>query len=191
MITSYEVGAIFKLVDSASPTLRSILAEVRKLNLALDKARENLATIGRGATVGLGSAVGETQALAGAWREVAAASAMTDQFIEDTVDAAAGLASFYARRVGRRNGVGSCCHSRIRRPKGVGVSRSDPVGDSVTGNERGRQLRRSYLLSCSMRSARRSIWFASAFQLRDMFASIVARCGEILASRPRCWYSVA
>jgi hypothetical protein len=50
-----------------------------RLNLALDKARENLATIGRGVTAGLGSAVGETQALAGAWREVAAASAFNSR----------------------------------------------------------------------------------------------------------------
>src|ERR1700738_2766307 len=69
MITSYEIGAIFRIVNEASPALRKILAEVR----------ETLATIGRGVTAGLGSAVGETQALAGAWREVAAASAFNSR----------------------------------------------------------------------------------------------------------------
>jgi hypothetical protein len=60
MITSFEVGSIFRIIDEASPTLRLILRQVRELNAALDKARENLATIGKGVTAGLGGAVGET-----------------------------------------------------------------------------------------------------------------------------------
>jgi hypothetical protein len=47
MITSFEVGSIFKIIDEASPALRKILAEVRQLNAALDKARKNLAEMGK------------------------------------------------------------------------------------------------------------------------------------------------
>jgi hypothetical protein len=54
--------------------LRKPLTEIRQLNLALDKARESLAAIGKGVTAGL-----ETQALAVAWREVAAASALASR----------------------------------------------------------------------------------------------------------------
>jgi hypothetical protein len=58
VITSFEVGSVFKIIDQASPALRAILKQVRDLNVALDKARESLATIGRG--VGLTAAVTET-----------------------------------------------------------------------------------------------------------------------------------
>jgi hypothetical protein len=49
----------FVLVDEFSPALRLILKQVRELNVALDKARANLATIGKGVTAGLGGAVGK------------------------------------------------------------------------------------------------------------------------------------
>jgi hypothetical protein len=71
MITSYTVGSVFKIIDEASPALRLILAEVRKLNLALENARTNLATFGK-SPVGLTAAIGETSALAKAWKDVAA-----------------------------------------------------------------------------------------------------------------------
>jgi hypothetical protein len=58
MIESFTVGAIFKLVDEASPTLRKVLAEVRELNKVLDQARANLASMGTFAMpAGLGRAV--------------------------------------------------------------------------------------------------------------------------------------
>lgn len=72
MITSFEVGSIFKIIDQASPALRKILAEVRQLNLALDKARANLASLGKSVVpAGLTSAVAQTDALATAWGNVA------------------------------------------------------------------------------------------------------------------------
>jgi hypothetical protein len=72
MITTFEVGAVFKIINEASPALAEILKQVRALNKAITAARENLATIGKSfSTVGLGAAVGETEALAKAWGDVA------------------------------------------------------------------------------------------------------------------------
>jgi hypothetical protein len=59
VITTFAVGAELKLIDQFSPALRKLLAEIRQLNVQLDKARENLATIGRGVTAGLGGAQSE------------------------------------------------------------------------------------------------------------------------------------
>jgi hypothetical protein len=47
MITSYSVGARFQILNEASPTLRKILAEVRELNVALDRARASLTGLGK------------------------------------------------------------------------------------------------------------------------------------------------
>src|SRR5260370_42141679 len=66
MIPSFEVGSIFRIIDEASPALRLILAEVRKLNLALDKARASLTSLGK-SPVALTTAIAETGALAKAW----------------------------------------------------------------------------------------------------------------------------
>jgi hypothetical protein len=64
MISSFTVGSIFRIVDEASPTLRLILAEARKLNIALDQARASLAGLGKFAMpAGMAGAVGETQAV--------------------------------------------------------------------------------------------------------------------------------
>lgn len=76
MISGFEVGSVFRIIDQASPALRRILLQVRELQVAMDKARESMAFISRGMTSGLGGAVTETGALANAWREVAAASAL-------------------------------------------------------------------------------------------------------------------
>jgi hypothetical protein len=73
MISSFTVGSVFKIIDEASPALRVILAEVRKLNVALDQARANLAAMGKfAAPAGLTAAVTETGELAAAWKLVAA-----------------------------------------------------------------------------------------------------------------------
>ena len=76
MISGFEVGAIFRVVNEASPALAKILKQVRELQVAVDKARESMAVMSKGLTSGLGGAVTETGALANAWREVAAASAL-------------------------------------------------------------------------------------------------------------------
>ena len=48
MITSFEVGSIFRIIDEASPALRKILAQVRELNKVIDTARANLAEFAKG-----------------------------------------------------------------------------------------------------------------------------------------------
>lgn len=71
MIASFEVGAIFKIVNQASPALAQILRQIRELNAAIDRARQNLASIGKGATTGMTTALAETDRLALAWGDVA------------------------------------------------------------------------------------------------------------------------
>src|ERR1700738_1088353 len=106
MITSFEIGAVFKILDQASPALRKILAEVRELNVALDKARANLAAMGKLAMpTGLTAAVGETQALATAWREVAAASALASRNL--TTAGAAGRSAAVSAATGGVGGGGA------------------------------------------------------------------------------------
>jgi hypothetical protein len=108
VISSFEVGAIFRIVNEASPALRQILKQVRELDLAIGKARENLALVGRGAAAGLSSAVGETQALAVAWREVAAASALATRNL--TGAGAAGRSAAASAAVGGGGGRGGGRH---------------------------------------------------------------------------------
>lgn len=69
MITSFEVGAIFKIVNEASPALRTILRQVRELNAAVEGARKNIAEIAK--PLGISTAIGETENLARAWSGVA------------------------------------------------------------------------------------------------------------------------
>jgi hypothetical protein len=72
MITSFQVGAVFEIINKASPALAQILKQVRDLNVQLDKARANLASLGKSVVpVGLTSAVAQTDALATAWGNVA------------------------------------------------------------------------------------------------------------------------
>lgn len=82
MITSFEVGSIFRIVDEASPALRVILREVRALNAQLDQARASLTSLGKFAMpTGLTAAVGETAALAKAWSDVAANAVIAQRAI--------------------------------------------------------------------------------------------------------------
>jgi hypothetical protein len=80
MITAFEVGSIFRIIDEASPALRVILKQVRDLNVALDKARASLSSMGKFAMpTGLTTAVGETSALAKAWGDVAKNAAIAQR----------------------------------------------------------------------------------------------------------------
>jgi hypothetical protein len=47
MITSFEVGARFRLINEASPALAQILRQIRELNVALDRARASLSALGK------------------------------------------------------------------------------------------------------------------------------------------------
>jgi hypothetical protein len=53
MIAGFEVGAVFKIINEASPALAQILKQVRELNAVIDKARANLASIGKAMPTGL------------------------------------------------------------------------------------------------------------------------------------------
>lgn len=82
MITSFEVGAVFKILDDASPALRRILKQVRDLNLAINKARENLSLMNKTLVpASMVAAVGETEKLALAWKNVAKQSAAATRAI--------------------------------------------------------------------------------------------------------------
>lgn len=79
MITSFEVGAVFRIINEASPALRTILKQVRELSAAVDKAKANIASIGK--MPSLAAATGETKALAVEWREVQKAAASANRSI--------------------------------------------------------------------------------------------------------------
>src|SRR5712664_2951739 len=81
MLTSFEVGAVFRVVDSATAPLRKILASVNELNKAITAVRQNLAGFGAAVAPGIVGATTETNALAAAWDRVAAASAAATRSI--------------------------------------------------------------------------------------------------------------
>ena len=57
MIRDFEVGAVFRIINEASPALAQILRQIRELNAAVDKARANLSTMSKfAAPVGLTAA---------------------------------------------------------------------------------------------------------------------------------------
>jgi hypothetical protein len=58
MISSYTVGAVFKIIDQASPALVKILKQVRELSAAIEKTKANIASIGKIPSPGV--ATGET-----------------------------------------------------------------------------------------------------------------------------------
>jgi hypothetical protein len=112
MITSFEVGAIFKIVNEASPALRKILAEVRELNKLLDQARVNMASLGKAIVpVGLTTAVGETSALAKAWGDVAKNATIAQRAIGSASTTAVRSApAAAASAIGRGGGGGGGRH---------------------------------------------------------------------------------
>src|ERR1700761_1928584 len=65
----FEVGAILRIVDEASPALVAILAEIRKLNAAIEKAKLNLASVSK--MPWWDAAIAETSKLASTWRNIA------------------------------------------------------------------------------------------------------------------------
>jgi TP901 family phage tail tape measure protein len=75
MITGFEVGAVFKIIDDATKPLQTILASVRELNKEIKLARESMAGFSGGAVAsGLGGAITGVNDLALAWDRVTAAS---------------------------------------------------------------------------------------------------------------------
>jgi hypothetical protein len=126
VISSFEVGAIFRIVNEASPALRKILAEVRELTKAIDQARASLAEMGKFAKpAGLTAAVGETQALATAWREVAANATIAQRAIGGA-SAAAARTSLPAAAAAATGGGGGGGRHRPRWLGGGGAHISGP-----------------------------------------------------------------
>jgi hypothetical protein len=74
MITGFEVGALFKLVDEMSPGLRKILESMRELNVAIKTARESMQGFSGAISGGMSGAITQTNELAAAWERVTAAS---------------------------------------------------------------------------------------------------------------------
>lgn len=87
MQTSFAVGAIFKIINEASPSLRAILKEVRALRAEVDKTRESLALIGKPSA--LGTSIAETGDLAKAWGDVAKNAATARRAIGSAAGASA------------------------------------------------------------------------------------------------------
>jgi hypothetical protein len=104
VITSFEVGSVFKLVDQFSPTLKRITSDLKAFNALAKEAREQLSSLSRvrlsglsdriknlaadaaamrgafGTTfdtmnLGVATALNDTRALAAEWRAVAASAA--------------------------------------------------------------------------------------------------------------------
>jgi hypothetical protein len=79
MISSFEVGAVFKIINEASPQLTKILAQVRELQKVVDQAKVSISSIG--SNPALAATIGETRDLALAWREVAKAATTANRSI--------------------------------------------------------------------------------------------------------------
>jgi hypothetical protein len=126
MITSFEVGAVFKIINQASPALAQILKQVRELNLAIDNARKNLAT--SVAPLGLSKAVGETEGLATAWGNVARNAAAAQRAIGSASSAAARGGGGGAAGAAARGGGGGGRH----RPGFLGGGGSHIGGPGVS-----------------------------------------------------------
>jgi hypothetical protein len=79
MIETFRVGAVFELINRASPELTRILKQVRELSAAIEKAKTDIAGIAK--MPSLGVATTETRELAVAWREVGKAAASANRSI--------------------------------------------------------------------------------------------------------------
>jgi hypothetical protein len=55
MITSFEVGSVFRVVNQATPQLRAILKAVTELDTAVENTRKNLTGLARTKLVGVGN----------------------------------------------------------------------------------------------------------------------------------------
>lgn len=83
MITSFEVGAVFKIVNEASPTITRILKQIRTLNEQLEKSRALMTTLTKVDVIPIGmkAAIDQAGVLAGAWGRVAENAALAQRAI--------------------------------------------------------------------------------------------------------------
>jgi hypothetical protein len=89
MITGYEIGAVFRILDEATGPLRKILESVRALNKAITGARENLAGFSGVVAPGLAGAITETNSLAAAWTRVGESAAAAAKVVASSAAASA------------------------------------------------------------------------------------------------------
>jgi hypothetical protein len=124
MFTSYAVGAVFKILDEASPGLKKILESVRELNKAITLTRDNLK--GLGAAPGLGAAIAETDSLAAAWRNVGESAAAAAKLVAASARSAGAAAATSVPSVASP-GIGGGRH----RPGWFGGSGAHVTGPGV------------------------------------------------------------
>ncbi len=97
MLTTYEVGAVFRVLDSATGPLRKILESVTALNKAITATRNNLK--GLGVAPGLGAAIAETDSLAAAWTKVGVEAAAAAKVVAASAASSARSAAAAATSV--------------------------------------------------------------------------------------------
>lgn len=93
MITSFEVGSVFKIVDEASPGLRKILGEVRRLREVINAAKAELGEFSKAVAPAIGGAVKETNTLTAAWERVGQAAREASAQVVRAAETAKGAAA--------------------------------------------------------------------------------------------------
>jgi hypothetical protein len=74
MITSFEVGAVFKIIDEASPALKKMLEQIRALNKAIASTRTELSAVMKSFGATLDPAIMQTREFAAQWGAVSKAA---------------------------------------------------------------------------------------------------------------------
>jgi len=75
MITPFSVGAVFELVDRASPELRRLMETIKQLNVAIKAATDSMRILASPAAMpAMGAALKEVQGLTAEWRAVGIAA---------------------------------------------------------------------------------------------------------------------
>src|ERR1700730_17236842 len=75
MISGFEVGAKFLLLDEMSPGLKKIMESMRELNAAIKTARESMQGFSGAISGGMSGAITQVNELTAAWDRAAIASA--------------------------------------------------------------------------------------------------------------------
>src|SRR5665213_2337945 len=88
MITSFEVGSSFRIVDEATPALRKIREQMQSLNKVINEIRESLAGFSKSVAPGIDGAIKQTDGLAEAWGNVGKSAAEASRVIAATTKVA-------------------------------------------------------------------------------------------------------
>ncbi len=103
MITSFEVGAVLKVIDQASPALRKVLTQLRELNATIEKAKTGLSSLLTSLNGELDPAIAQTRELAASWRSVSTAAQGARRSLTSATRASAAVAM---PRIPRGGGFG-------------------------------------------------------------------------------------